>query len=270
MPAPVVGAGIIGASTLGATALSKGGQKAGKVPRPSAEERSLQKALLPLLLSSLYEKPEDALRAPEGWTQEEWEAYLKKTGIPVDLVKSGSALGEFKKTISEIEEMISGMSEKEKEELAPLIEDYERYRKMLEEMPELKQMQEIQKSGVPLSFGGRYMGTAFPARRAEATLRTAETKLRRGDLLRLLLGEQVGAITHPYNRLLQEAAERERLAGAKVGLFEYPYGLYKTMYSARYGVSPVQTTGVLPGLFAGLGTAGGQILGQILTKKPPT
>ncbi|MHA1396097.1 MAG: hypothetical protein ACTSSF_00005, partial [Candidatus Heimdallarchaeaceae archaeon] len=142
--------------------------------------------------------------------------------------------------------MIAGMSEREKEELAPIIEDYERYKKSLE--PGLK--------SVPLSLGGRYIGSAFPARRA--------------DFLRLLLGEEAKTITQSYNRLLQEAQERERLAGARLGLFEYPYSLYKTMLTARYGVSPVQTTGVLPGLFAGLGTAGGQILGQILTKKPTT
>ncbi len=215
-----------------------GGQKAGKVPKPSAEERTLQKAIVPLVLSILYEKPEDALRAPEGWTQEEWEAYLKETGIPIDLIKSGNILTKFKETINEIEKTISGMSEREKEELAPIIEDYERYKKSLE--PGLK--------SVPLSLGGRYIGSAFPARRA--------------DFLRLLLKQEAETIAQPYNRLLQEAQERERLAGARLGLFEYPYGLYKSMFTARYGVPPVQTTGWLTSLLSAAGTAAGTAIGK--------
>ena len=270
-----------------------GGQKAGKVPKASEAEKALEQVILPLVLSILYENPEDILSAlastsqttskSKPLTKEEFfkekgeearkiheetgksydqiyqeyrqsfkpEEAGKEGGTLIDLI-TNNILTKYKKDIDEIEKMIAGMSEKEKEELAPIIEDYERYREMFEEIPELEQMQGILKSGVPLSIGGRYVGSAFPARRAEATLRAAETRLKQGNLLRLLLGEQAETIAHPYDRLLQEAAQRAQLAGARLGLFEYPYGLYKSLFTARYGVPPVQTTGWLTGLMSAM------------------
>ena len=195
-----------------------GGVKAGKVPKPSATEKVLEQAILPILLSTLYEKPEDILSTitttpQKALTQplsradflkqrgEEVKRIHEETGKPIDqiyreyrqslkpelkptegkgtfidLIKSGNIFTKFKETIDEIEKMIAGMSEREKEELAPIIEDYERYKKSLE--PGLKP--------VPLSLGGRYIGSAFPARRA--------------NFLRLLLGQEAKTIAQPYNR----------------------------------------------------------------------
>jgi len=257
-----------------------GGQKAGKVPKASEAEKMLEQAILPTVLSTLYERPEDILSAIASTSQttskskpltkkeffkekgEEAAKIHKETGKPynqiyqeyrqsfkpemevtkgernfVDLI-TNNILTKYKKDIDEIEKIIAGMSEKEKEELAPIIEDYERYKRSLE--PELQ--------SVPISFGGKYIGSVFPARRA--------------NFLRLLLGQEAGTIAQPYNRLLQEAQERERLAGARLGLFEYPYGLYKSMLTARYGVPPVQTTGWLTGLMNAVGTAAGTALGR--------